>query len=157
MSLSPVLGRSGTSLWRAPGGDTLTWIGREVRRTQPWTPSGDQMSMLEVHHETNDDHVTIRLAGELDISTADELGRVLSDLDAPGGPAGIRLDLSGLRFMDSTGLRLIVTSDLRLRREGRELRLVPGPEQVQRVFRLALLEERLVFEPSVNGSGEETT
>jgi anti-sigma B factor antagonist len=115
------------------------------------------MSMLEVRHEADDDHATIRLAGELDISTADELGRVLADLDAPGGPAGIRLDLSGLRFMDSTGLRLIVTSDLRLRREGRELRLVRGPEQVQRVFRLALLEERLVFEPSVNGSGEEIT
>jgi hypothetical protein len=26
MSLSPVLGCSGTSLWRAPGGDTLTWM-----------------------------------------------------------------------------------------------------------------------------------
>jgi len=112
------------------------------------------VSILEVHREHDGDRATIRLTGELDISTAEELGDALSELDAPGGPEGIRLDLSGLRFMDSTGLRLIVTSDLRLRREGRELRLVPGPEQVQRVFRLALLEERLVFEPSYNG-GEE--
>ncbi len=110
--------------------------------------------MLELDRETEDGRATIRLAGELDISTADELARTLSELDAPGGPEGIRIDLSGLRFMDSTGLRLIVTSDLRLRREGRVLTLVPGPEQVQRVFRLALLEERLVFEPSANGSGE---
>jgi anti-sigma B factor antagonist len=115
------------------------------------------MSALEVHHETGNGRATIRLTGELDISTADDLGRALSDLDAPGGPARIYLDLSGLRFMDSSGLRLIVTSDLRLRREGRELRLVPGPEQVQRVFRLALLEERLVFESSGNGNGEEAT
>jgi anti-sigma B factor antagonist len=115
------------------------------------------VSTLEVHHENDNGRTTIRLTGELDISTADELGRVLSELDAPGGPAGIRLDLSGLRFMDSTGLRLIITSDLRLRRDGRELRLVPGPEQVQRVFRLALLEERLVFEPSAIGGGEGAT
>lgn len=113
------------------------------------------MSTLEVHHETHDGTATIRVAGELDLSTVDELAQVLAELDAPGGPSGIRLDLSGLRFMDSTGLRLIVTSDLRLRREGRELRLVAGPEQVQRVFRLALLEERLVFERSVNGRGAE--
>lgn len=111
------------------------------------------MSTLEVSHETQDGRATIRVAGELDLSTADELAQLLAEFDAPGGPNEIRLDLSGLRFMDSTGLRLIVTSDLRLRREGRELRLVAGPEQVQRVFRLALLEERLIFERSVNGTG----
>jgi anti-sigma B factor antagonist len=115
------------------------------------------MSALEVHHETGNGRATIRLTGELDISTADDLEHVLSDLDAPGGPARIYLDLSELRFMDSSGLRLIVTSDLRLRREGRELRLMPGPEQVQRVFRLALLEERLLFEPATNEDGEAVT
>jgi anti-anti-sigma factor len=47
--------------------------------------------------------------------------------------------------MDSTGLRLLVTADLRLRADGRELRLVAGPEPVHRVFRLALLEDRLTF------------
>ena len=118
--------------------------------------AGDRVSTLDVQHETNDGTATIRLAGELDIATADELQRALSELQAPGGPDCIRLDLTGLRFMDSTGLRLIVTSDIRLRREGRELVLVRGPEQVQRVFRLALLEERLVFESSRNGSGEES-
>ncbi|MEP6475898.1 MAG: STAS domain-containing protein [Actinomycetota bacterium] len=114
------------------------------------------MSILDVQRESDGGIATIRLAGELDISTADELGNVLAELQAPAGPDCIRLDLTGLRFMDSTGLRLIVTSDIRLRREGRELVLVRGPEQVQRVFRLALLEERLVFESSRNGSGEES-
>ncbi len=109
------------------------------------------MSALEVRREDKDGRATIRLAGELDISTAEELAGTLSELDAAGGPAGIQIDLSRLRFMDSTGLRLIVTSDLRLRKEGRQLSLVPGPEQVQRVFRLALLEERLTFEPPPDG------
>ena len=112
------------------------------------------MSTLEVQHASHDGLATVRLAGELDISTAGDLERVLSELGASDGPATILVDLRGLRFMDSTGLRLLVTADLRLRDEGRELRLVPGPEPVHRVFRLALLEERLTFvNGTTNGDG----
>jgi anti-sigma B factor antagonist len=109
----------------------------------------EPMSALEVLQDVTDGGTTVRLSGELDISTAAALERVLAELQAPDGPARIVMDLSGLRFMDSTGLRLLVTADLRLRGQGRELALVPGPESVHRVFRLALLEERLTF---VDGS-----
>ena len=110
------------------------------------------MSTLEVLRDVSGGDATVRLSGELDISTAAELERVLGDLAVPDGPARIVMDLRGLRFMDSTGLRLLVTADLRLRGEGRELALVPGPESVHRVFRLALLEERLTFlDGSPNG------
>ena len=107
------------------------------------------MSALEVLQDVSGDETTVRLSGELDISTAAELERVLGDLSVSDGPARIVMDLRDLRFMDSTGLRLLVTADLRLRREGRELALIPGPESVHRVFRLAMLEERLTF---VDGS-----
>jgi anti-sigma B factor antagonist len=110
------------------------------------------MSTLEVLEDVSDDGTTVRLSGELDISTAGVLERVLAELQRPDGPARIVMDLRGLRFMDSTGLRLLVTADLRLRGEGRELALVPGPESVHRVFRLALLEERLTFVDGSNGS-----
>jgi anti-sigma B factor antagonist len=112
------------------------------------------VSRLEVLQDAGEDGPTIRLVGELDISTADALEQLLSELGAPGGPDRILVDLSGLRFMDSTGLRLLVTADLRLREDGRELRLVPGPEPVHRVFRLALLEERLTFVDAGNGDGQ---
>jgi anti-anti-sigma factor len=103
------------------------------------------MSALEVLQDVSGDETTVRLSGELDISTAAELEGVLCDLAVSDGPARIVMDLRDLRFMDSTGLRLLVTADLRLRREGRELALIPGPEPVHRVFRLAMLEERLTF------------
>jgi anti-anti-sigma factor len=102
------------------------------------------MSRLEVRAEPEFGNVRIRLTGELDISTADSLERRLAELEE-AGPQTIVLDLSDLAFMDSTGLRLIVTADLRMRADRRRLRLVRGPEAVQRVFRLALLEERLSF------------
>ena len=103
------------------------------------------MSSLEVLHATEGGDASVRLVGELDISTANALEDLLTILGGPGGPERIVIDLSGLRFMDSTGLRLLVTADLRLGDDGRQLRLIRGPEPVHRVFRLALLEERLTF------------
>ena len=100
------------------------------------------MSLLDLITEAQGDGVRIVLTGELDISTAprveDELRRV-----EEGRPAVILLDLRELEFMDSTGLRVIVSADGRAREEDRVLRLVRGPEAVQRIFRVTRLDERL--------------
>ena len=100
------------------------------------------MSLLDLTTEAQGDGVRIVLTGELDISTAprveDELRRVEEDR-----PAVILLDLRELEFMDSTGLRVIVSADGRAREEDRVLRLVRGPEAVQRIFRVTRLDERL--------------
>jgi anti-anti-sigma factor len=55
------------------------------------------------------------------------------------------LDLGNLEFMDSTGLRIILSADTAARKNGRRLRLVEGPEAVHRVFRLTLMDQRLDF------------
>ena len=60
-------------------------------------------------------------------------------------PKRIVVDLSDVEFIDSTGLRLIVSADARSRREGRLLELVKGPDRVHRVFRMTLMNERLAF------------
>ena len=84
------------------------------------------------------------LTGELDISTAtrleDELRRVEAD-----GPELIVLDLQALSFMDSTGLRLLISADARAREGSRRLAIVQGNEMVQRVMRLTRLDERLTI------------
>jgi anti-anti-sigma factor len=59
------------------------------------------------------------------------------------GPAVLVLDLSDLTFLDSTGLRTVVTADERARENGRRLVVVRGPDAVQRVFAITRLEERL--------------
>jgi anti-sigma B factor antagonist len=58
-------------------------------------------------------------------------------------PPLVVLDLSKLTFLDSTGLRCLVTADERARDEGRRVVIVRGPEAVQRVFSITRLEERL--------------
>ena len=59
------------------------------------------------------------------------------------GPPVLVLDLSKLTFLDSTGLRCLVTADERGREAGRRVVIVRGPDPVQRVFAITRLEERL--------------
>jgi anti-anti-sigma factor len=86
----------------------------------------------------------VRLAGELDLTAADQADSAIRAVETAGAKT-IVLDLRELRFMDSTGLRVILAADARARREGWMLSLIPGPESVHRVFRMALLDQRLDF------------
>jgi anti-anti-sigma factor len=99
-------------------------------------------SPFEVTVEQRGTAVHIALVGELDISTAsrleDELGRQEAER-----PDLIVLDLQRLTFMDSTGLRLLISADSRAREEGRSVAILQGTEMVQRVMRLTRLDERL--------------
>jgi anti-anti-sigma factor len=87
----------------------------------------------------------VRASGELDLSTAPALERAIAGPLGDPGVRSITLDLRPLRFIDSTGLRIVLTTDGRLRADGRRLRVIKGPPSVHRVFELALLEERLEF------------
>ena len=53
------------------------------------------------------------------------------------------LDLRDLTFMDSTGLRVMVSADARARDDSRRLAVVQGPESVHRVFRITGLDDHL--------------
>jgi len=87
--------------------------------------------------------VRVALSGELDLAAAPEVERKLREHERDG--AVLLLDLRGVKFMDSTGLRVILSADSRARRDDRKLVLVRGPEAVHRVFRLTLLDQRLEF------------
>jgi anti-sigma B factor antagonist len=86
--------------------------------------------------------ILITLFGELDISEVDAVERVLSTAESKR-PKCLIIDLRGLEFMDSSGIRLLVEADLRARAEDRRLILVRGSEAVHRVLAIALLDKRL--------------
>ena len=101
------------------------------------------MTILEVATAARGDgEVQIELRGELDLST---VGKVEEELRRVEGnaPQVVVLDLSGLSFLDSSGLRCVVRGDVRAKEAGRRLVLVRGPDAVQKVFEITRLEERL--------------
>lgn len=83
----------------------------------------------------------ITLAGELDLASAAEVEPVLRE----AGAEQRLLDLRDLTFMDSSGLRLILSAHAAARRDGRSLAIVPGPPAVQRVFQICGVEDELRF------------
>jgi len=88
--------------------------------------------------------VVIALRGELDLAGAGALEQELARLDADP-VATVVLDLSGVAFMDSSGLRVVAVASQRAQELGRRLALVPGPDEVMRVFDITRMRERMDF------------
>ena len=55
-----------------------------------------------------DGYVRLVVRGELDVAVADQLGGAVDRLRSQG--ANVRLDLSQLGFIDSSGLRVLITA-----------------------------------------------
>ena len=81
--------------------------------------------------------------GELDLGTVDELSATLAA--RPDACSRLVLDLSGLTFFDTSGIRLVVETLQDARRSGISLAFVRGSEDVQRLFALAGMDDRLPF------------
>jgi anti-sigma B factor antagonist len=97
---------------------------------------------LEVETQDSNGAVRVVLTGELDIATTPELEEALARIEK-GAPKQIVLDLRGLEFLDSTGLRALVGADARAREADRRLSIVRGPDAVNRIFAVTRLDERL--------------
>jgi anti-sigma B factor antagonist len=100
------------------------------------------VEILDIKTEDRNGLVHVALVGELDLSTVAKVQDELRRVEA-SAPATVVVDLSKLTFLDSTGLRCIVTADERARDQGRRVVIVRGPDPVQRVFTITRLEERL--------------
>jgi anti-sigma B factor antagonist len=97
---------------------------------------------LTITAQPEADGVRVVFVGELDIGAAQEAEDVLRRVEADGAPT-LTIDLRGLTFMDSTGLRMLVAADKRSREAGRTLRIIRGPAPVQRILDLTGLGDRL--------------
>ncbi len=84
----------------------------------------------------------ITVTGELDLASSPQLEQELDDVWQSGAELLV-IDLRDLEFMDSTGLSIIVSAHQRLSESGRQLSVVRGPQQVQRLLDLTGVSERL--------------
>jgi anti-anti-sigma factor len=100
---------------------------------------------LSIDRRREGDVVLIVLQGELDLASAPELERELREIEA-SGQSRVTIDLSGLGFMDSTGLQALLRARERAGSSNYELTLRRGPHQVQRVFELTRTVDAFSFE-----------
>lgn len=100
---------------------------------------------LQIASEEGPDGTVLSLAGELDIASAPLLVQATASVDRTG-PRQLIIDLGGVTFMDSTGLRALLLARQQADEHDQLLVLRPGPRQVQRVFELSGTLDRFQFQ-----------
>jgi anti-sigma B factor antagonist len=77
-------------------------------RTDPggWTVQAYFGGMFSVESVTEGERLTVRVAGDIDLSTADKLAEALEE--AVSRAREVRVDLAEVTFLDSTGIRSLV-------------------------------------------------
>jgi anti-anti-sigma factor len=87
----------------------------------------------------------VTLRGELDTLATAELEPELERLAEHPTVEVVAVDLRGLDYLDTSGLRAVVCARDQLEEVGMRLVLVRGPIEVQRVFEITRMTERLDF------------
>jgi anti-anti-sigma factor len=77
----------------------------------------------------------VRLAGELDLKVAGDVGAAVEEL-LDAGCAHVVIDLRGLSFLDSSGINMLVAAHRSAERRKRSVSLIRGPQHVHRVLQL---------------------
>jgi anti-sigma B factor antagonist len=99
---------------------------------------------FEINAVREEDSATVTLTGELDIATVPRVEEAI-DTALAGEVRTLTVDLGGLGFVDSSGLRLFIVLDQRAAEQGWTLRLLRPAEHVLTVFQVSGVEENLPF------------
>jgi anti-anti-sigma factor len=94
--------------------------------------------------DRDDRKARLVLGGELDMSARFQAEQALDELLSKPVEQLV-VDLGEVTFVDSTGMGLVLEVHDRSRSEGFKLRLLRGPDDVQRVFELAGVADVLPF------------
>jgi anti-sigma B factor antagonist len=104
-------------------------------------PMNDAGELLKITQEQSDGTVVLRLIGELDIASAPRLEAAFGAAVPLAGR--VTLDLSGVEFIDSSGLRALLAVAGRATEQQRELTIRRPSLEVQRILELSGIDGRL--------------
>lgn len=99
---------------------------------------------LTIHGRRTGRVVCLKLGGELDAHSSDLLGLSMRAEEQEGCDE-ITLDLEGLVFIDSTGLRILIEAASRAQGGGWSIRVINARGKVRRVFDLTDMDSLLVY------------
>jgi anti-anti-sigma factor len=102
-----------------------------------------EQDQLRIDSAIESDRVVFSLDGELDMASAPALQAALES-ESLAGKEMVVLDLRRLRFVDSTGLRIILAARNRCRERGQQLAVTRGSEQVERLLSVTGMGDHLL-------------
>jgi anti-sigma B factor antagonist len=92
--------------------------------------------LISVDIEERGDVIVVTLAGELDISVAVPVGRRITEA-VPSSARGVVVDMTGLEFMDSSGVSMLFSLVRQVGSHRQQLRVVaPSGKPVARVLEI---------------------
>jgi anti-sigma B factor antagonist len=99
--------------------------------------------IFQMSEQREGETVLVALKGELDLATVGAVERRLAELRDEG--RATVLDLDGLTFMDSTGIRLLLAACEDATRDSWSFAVTRGSERVRQVLRAAQVIDRLPY------------
>jgi anti-sigma B factor antagonist len=108
------------------------------------------IEQLRIDLREESDRIVVKLAGELDMANAPLLQDAIENAELVAAKTVV-LDLQGLTFLDSTGLRIILAARELCWRRGQEFAVTPGSQQVQRLLSVTGVGEHL---RTISSAGE---
>jgi anti-anti-sigma factor len=94
-------------------------------------------------------YTLVELVGEADVTNSDSLREVL-DAEVAKQPRTLIIDLSGLRFMDSSALHVILRANRAMDRDGGVVALASPRDPVAKMLRLTAADQLIPVFPSVS-------
>ena len=109
-----------------------------------------QSAGVELDVTTRDEggRAVVSATGEVDVFTAPRLDDALT----AAGRTDVVVDLSGVDFLDSTGLSVLVKAQQTVQEAGGKLAVVVTAERVAKVFRITGLDQTLALHPTLDAA-----
>ena len=112
-----------------------------------------QSAGVELDVTTRDEggRAVVSATGEVDVFTVPRLDDALTALTS-AGRTDVVVDLSGVDFLDSTGLSVLVKAQQTVQEAGGKLAVVVTAERVAKVFRITGLDQTLALHPTLDAA-----
>jgi len=98
-----------------------------------------------------DGRTIVSVGGEIDVYTAPKLRDMITEL-VGGGTYDLVIDMSGVEFLDSTGLGVLVGGLKKVRAHDGSLELVCNQDRLLKIFRITGLAKVFVIHDSTDAA-----
>jgi anti-sigma B factor antagonist len=105
---------------------------------------------FDVRTELAQGGAVAHVSGELDLATAPRLEEALVELPSSANP--VVVDLSECTFLDSAGMRVLLTAARRLADEDRSLRVVTADPRILRLLEITAIDTLIAVHPSLEAA-----